>query len=80
MNFEKIKAAQKLKEIPVARLASVFSITRNPDRLILKVPENIEKYQNEIIAIDLSTGKISNHWREMVDETLIRNYYDVLSL
>ena len=65
--FEAIKALEKPKEIPVAR---VGNWPGSPDdrRLFLKISPSIRaciiKYDVKMIAIDLKNGSLGNSWKK----------------
>lgn len=57
--FEEIKASEKPKEIPVARLAIHPGDGR---RLIFKVTEDIVKRKGRYVAIELVCGNVCGSW------------------
>lgn len=67
-----VRENSKPKKIPVARVAAYLGA----GRLILKVPENINNYKNEIVVIDLKYGCIANHWSLDRDFNRINALYD----
>ena len=63
--FEAIKALEKLKEIPVARVGNCRDYPRGK-RLFLKltnsIRNNIAMGEIDIIAINLKSGLVQNTW------------------
>lgn len=83
-SFEAIKALEKPKEIPVARVGNYIGHPSDK-RLFLKLTNNIRVNiaDNNIsmVAIDLQTGNISNTWHEddnddNVDEDELSRLYE----
>jgi len=70
--FEAIKALEKPKEIPVARIGH-YSGDPYDRRLFLKITDSIKRCITEnnfaVIAINLENGYVANSW-EMNDERL----------
>ena len=77
--FENVKKAVEVKEIPVVRVGSFIA---KHDRLIIKfnlkhagtkdrlhLPDG-----EEIVAIDLAKGEITNHWNVRDDKGHLRGY------
>ena len=81
--FEAIKALEKPKEIPVARVGS-FRGLLSEERLILRVTPNIRSHVTEpgehILAIDIVTGGVAAWWKEKSDEDRIANYRNIKPL
>ena len=78
--FEAIKALEKPKEIPVARLATY----NGHPRLILKITQNIIdniKFDN-ILAIDPISGGVTASWKREWDDSYsgVKNYKDIKPL
>ena len=78
--FEAIKALEKPKEIPVARLATY----NGHSRLILKITQNIInniKFGN-ILAIDPISGGVTASWEREWDDSYsgVKNYEDIKPL
>jgi len=71
--FEAIKALEKPKEIPVARLATNRS---GAPRLLFKPINSIRLDSGYIYALDLKRGVCSNQWRPLADEIEIDTYYE----
>lgn len=65
-SFEAIKALEKPKEIPVARLADSKLGFSSRNRLLLKVSKSLKQvittFPAHIVAINLRTGEVTN-WR-----------------
>ena len=71
--FEKVKSAEKVKDIPVARLATCRN--DGAPRLILKMPKDIKKHlDSAIIVIDLENGRIVS-WNDTIDGFDDNHYY-----
>lgn len=71
--FETIKALEKPKEIPIARLA----INRSGDpRLLFQPTEHIVLKPGQIYALSLRLGVCSNVWPPMNDKTETETYYE----
>ena len=78
--FEAIKALEKPKEIPVARLGN-FKGWPSEGRLILKVTPNIRSYiDKHVLAIDIATGDVAGWWKEKSDEDRINGYKNIITL
>jgi len=58
--FEAIKALEKPKEIPVARIAIIDNIKYR--RLIFKVTKQIAERKDQYVSIDLESGLVCGHW------------------
>jgi len=77
--FEAIKALEKPKEIPVARVGHYID---EPDdrRLFLKITDNIRqnvvKTDIDVIAINLQHGVVNNTWLEGNDVENINKLYE----
>lgn len=68
-SFEAIKALEKSKEIPVARVGN-FPGNPNDRRLFLKITNSIRNYivnrrDIKMIAIELKGGNVLNSWTKM---------------
>lgn len=65
--FEAIKALEKPKEIPVARVGN-WPGRPEDRRLFLKIShtvrEHIIKHDSKMIAVDLENGSLANSWKE----------------
>jgi len=68
--FKAIKALEKSKKIPVARLAT-FDGER---RLIFKVTESIVKHKDEYVAIDFKCGNVQGYWSSDDDKNCGNGY------
>lgn len=71
--FEAIKALEKSKEIPVARLATNRS---GAPRLLFRPIQKIVLETGRVYALALGTGLCSNDWPLLTDEEEISIYYE----
>ncbi len=82
-SFEAIKALEKPKEIPVARVG-YFSMCPSEGRLILKITPNIRTHVAEpgehVLAIDTTTGVVAAWWEKESDEDRVSRYGNIISL
>jgi len=82
-SFEAIKALEKQKEIPVARLGT-FRGLPSEGRLILKITPNLRRHVAEpgedILAIDIATGGVAAWWKKESDENRIGGYSSIKPL
>lgn len=77
-SFEAIKALEKSKEIPVARLAKHYG---DPLRLLIKPTRSIDLRIGRVYAIDLQNGALVAEWELARDDHAIdRTYSDVKPL
>ena len=70
--FEAIKALEKPKEIPVARLAWYSG---EEPRLLFKPAENIKFEIGKIYSLDLRRGMVASAWKSAEDEYAIKLTY-----
>ncbi len=70
--FEAIKALEKPKEIPVARLAMLKC--GKDRRLIFKVTGDIAERKGQYVAISLVNGLIYGHWQGNDDRDCGKGY------
>ncbi len=75
-SFEAIKALEKPKEIPVARLAKTFG----SPRLMFKPTEDITLKVGRVYALDLRCGDLGSDWLLENDATHIDYYENVKPL
>lgn len=66
--FEAIKALEKPKEIPVARLVTWYG----SPRLIFKPSQNIQFEIGKIYALHLKDGDVAAHWSLANDEPTVK--------
>ena len=69
--FEAIKALEKPKEIPVARLAFCSGIPR----LLFKPTYSIMLDTGTIYALDLKHGTMACNWAPNQDENIVKQQY-----
>ena len=81
--FEAIKALEKPKEIPVARVGH-YKDFPSDRRLFLKltnrIRENVAKKDVDVIAINLQRGVINNTWTEDNDVDNLKLYENIKPL
>lgn len=75
--FEAIKALEKPKAIPVARLASFYI---SDSRLIFKPMQNIQLEIGRVYVFDVKNGSICANWPIDEDWQWIRKYKNVIPL
>jgi len=77
--FEAIKALEKPKEIPVARLAIArYTSEDSASRLLFKPTKNLNLSNGFIYALNLQRGTFTLVWEPKKDDEMIkRNYTDV---
>lgn len=71
--FEAIKALEKSKGIPVARLATNQS---GVPRLLFRPAVSLDLKVGYLYALDLKLGVCSNMWSPVNDELEINTYYE----
>ena len=69
--FEAIKALEKPKEIPVARLATYAG----SPRLLFRPMDNMQLKIGKVYSLDLRRGVIASNWKLENDEWAIENTY-----
>ena len=81
--FEAIKALEKPKEIPVARIGH-YGNCPSDRRLFLRITNNIRQNiaddRIDVIAIDLQNGYVNNVWRGDDEISNLRLYKNIKSL
>ncbi len=77
--FEKIKVVEKTKKIPPVRFAIYerYDGNKKIDRILLKVSEDIAHYKNQVVAIDVKTGNVYNHWESEDESKHLYLYTDI---
>ena len=75
--FEAIKALEKPKEIPVARLA--ITAGGRGSRLLFKPAQKITFEHGRVYALDLKHGILTNSWPLLTDEDEVSLYYKNVS-
>ena len=74
--FEAIKALEKPKEIPVARLADARYFSSNIPRLLFKPAVNLRLDKRFIYALSLKNGTITYSWEPKNDEFAVNANYE----
>ena len=78
-SFEAIKALEKPKEIPVARVGN-YQNEPESQRLFLKITDSVRdrvaNSDTDVIAIDLRSGNIQNSWPKGKDPENFDNFYE----